>query len=116
VVHKGACIVVSSTPSGSRDTTKPHRIDGDYPPTLPDMMECGLQHGSRDIFVDISQDYFRMPPMPLSLSQLGITSPGHLARYYPFTGPIPGATDTDETQADDKSLLQHMGESQMPPL
>ncbi len=54
VVHKGTRIVLSSTPSGSQDTTKPHHTDGDYRPTLLDMMEYRLQHGSRDISVDIS--------------------------------------------------------------
>jgi len=38
-----------------------------------------------------------------------------MALYYAYTGPILGATDTDETQVGDESLLQHMGESQMPP-
>lgn len=73
------------------------------------MEDYQVEHGQGSLV-----DYSSMPSMPLMLSQLGITSPGHVARNYPYTGAIPYYSDS-ETQNPAETQMPPSGESQMTP-
>jgi hypothetical protein len=83
--------LVPSTSLGSQYSS-PHHTDGDYRPAPPGMEEYLVEHGQGSL-----TGYSSMPPMPPTLSQLGITSPGHVEQNYPYKRPISYYLDS-ETQ------------------
>jgi hypothetical protein len=75
--HKAPCMLVPST-----STFAPHHTEGAYRPLLPGTawFQAESGHGG---FVG----YSSLPSsMLLMLSQLGITSPGHVARHWTREG------------------------------
>jgi hypothetical protein len=116
----------TSTTQGSLYTAPwPHHPDGTYRPFLPGMAMSDYRQTD-------SAGYFCSPySAPPTFSQLGITSPGHVTRWwvqeghdrisplwanmsytmYPWSGPTPCGSDS-ETQ-DDRFSLPQSRERQM---
>jgi hypothetical protein len=103
----------------------PHNPDAVYRPLLPGTAGMTTSDHGQTSSAGYSYSPYSVPPM---FSQLGITSPGHVTRWwvreghdgmsphwanmpyfsYPYTGPTPCGPDS-ETQ-DDRFLLPQPGE------
>jgi hypothetical protein len=115
---------MSTYPAPLYTAAWPHHPDAAYRPLLPDTAGMTMSHHGQTSTAGYSSPY----SVPPTLSQMGITSPGHVARWcapegydgmtppwphmmyssHPYTPPTPCGSDS-ETQ-DDRFPLPQTGE------
>jgi hypothetical protein len=103
----------------------PHHSDGAYRPLLPGTVAVPTSdHGQTSTARHCSSPLSELP----TLSQIGFTQPGNVARwwvregmgpqgyatYFPYTYSVPSTCNPDSETQDDRFPLSQTGEIQMP--